>query len=282
MKKEKLEAISNLVQERLGNDYVVAPETRTKNNNVAHYGVSIREKDDNIGTTFYVNDELQSWEVEEVADYVCRAYENIGPVDTEVRDIANVMFDKDEVLKRVKYAVINKEKNAERLLKVPHKELLDLAVVYKVYSNVEDGTATVTITNQLMQLLEIEYAELEAAAVVNSLQERVQVISLGELLMEIDDESMYVIRATESGAAVITHPVLFKQLSEKWNADFVLFPSSIHELIAYKVDCLNDEEAINSLKQMVTDINASEVSEEEVLSNNVYYYDKESGKLKIA
>lgn len=55
-------------------------------------------------------------------------------------------------------------------------------------------------------------------------------------------------------------------------------PSSIHEVILVPADTVADEK---ELREMVTDINRTQVAEDEVLADSVYYYSRASNKITM-
>ena len=61
--------------------------------------------------------------------------------------------------------------------------------------------------------------------------------------------------------------------------DYLILPSSIHECLAIKA---MEDADMEGLRAMVTDINATQVASDEVLSDNVYRYSIETGELSIA
>ena len=81
-----------------------------------------------------------------------------------------------------------------------------------------------------------------------------------------------------NGAAVMLYGSYFDELAERLDSDLYVLPSSIHEVIAVPADC--DEAEL--LKNAVVEVNATAVSAEEVLSESVYRYNRESGVLEIA
>ena len=63
-----------------------------------------------------------------------------------------------------------------------------------------------------------------------------------------------------------------KKFSDKCDCDVIILPSSIHELILLNAN-LPDVD-VSHLKDIVKEVNATQVSEEEFLSDNVYYYSR--------
>lgn len=78
------------------------------------------------------------------------------------------------------------------------------------------------------------------------------------------------------GAAVILYDGLLETSAERLGSFYAL-PSSVHEFM-FIPDTFGN---VEDIKQMVQEINAAEVPEEEVLSDNIYHYDSNAHELKI-
>jgi len=74
-----------------------------------------------------------------------------------------------------------------------------------------------------------------------------------------------------NGASCMIYPDLLKEISEQLDSDLYILPSSIHELIIIKNDYSYNKKI---LKEMVKDINFTQVPLEDVLSNNIYFYSR--------
>ena len=68
------------------------------------------------------------------------------------------------------------------------------------------------------------------------------------------------------------------QISKKLHSDLVLLPSSIHESIILPH---NNDMSFNAMTEMVNSVNETSVSDEEILSDHVYFYDSKSKRLII-
>ena len=71
---------------------------------------------------------------------------------------------------------------------------------------------------------------------------------------------------------------LLAKIAEKAESDLYILPSSVHEVLVLKAD---NEIEPKELKTMVTEINGTEVAQDEVLTDNAYRYVRESGKLEV-
>ena len=80
------------------------------------------------------------------------------------------------------------------------------------------------------------------------------------------------------GASCMLYPGLLKQLAGKEENSFYILPSSIHEVIL-----LTDRrmETPEQLKEMIAEVNRTQVAPEEVLSDSLYYYDSRKENIRL-
>ena len=81
------------------------------------------------------------------------------------------------------------------------------------------------------------------------------------------------------GAAVILYDGVLREFAGNMRRDLIILPSSIHEVLLIPYEEGSD---LSELKQMVMYVNSTEVSEEEILSDNVYYYNRKTNSISIA
>lgn len=81
-----------------------------------------------------------------------------------------------------------------------------------------------------------------------------------------------------NGASIILYNEQLAQLSEKLNDDLLIMPSSIHEVLVVPASSMN----ATDLKQMVREVNDTEVSEQEILGYSVYRYNRKTGAVEVA
>ena len=89
-------------------------------------------------------------------------------------------------------------------------------------------------------------------------------------------DRQYVVRTIYEnfGASAILQRGVQKELENIFGSKFVLLPSSIHEVIAFKYD----EELMDTYREMLESANDESVREEDFLSNNVLIY--ENGEIR--
>ncbi len=278
----------------------ISIQSCTKNNGNVLTGLQISVPGSPLSPVLYLNSAYDSYRngyssldtvMKNTSNLFIRELPRLGPMDF------SYFKDFDSVKDSIYCKLINYDSNKELLADVPHKKLEDLAVVYyykfpqtDVFGNV--GNATITIHNSHLEMWDVSVDVLHATAKENIEREPVRFKSIMEYLshlygmegMEMPDfnpEEGYIpmyIASNEDmvhGAAVVLNDKWMAELNEKMDGSFLIFPSSIHEVIILKCDNTLNKAALENYKSLVCEINSSEVSDEEVLSNNVYMYDAE-------
>ncbi|NBJ93415.1 DUF5688 family protein [Parablautia muri] len=89
---------------------------------------------------------------------------------------------------------------------------------------------------------------------------------------------MYVLTNQQKlyGAACMLYPGVLKAFGEKTGQDFYVLPSSVHEVILVPATPGTDE---RTLWAIVTEINRTQVAEDEILADSIYYYSRNMDKI---
>lgn len=186
------------------------------------------------------------------------------------------------VQKQIVFQLIGREGNENFLSEIPHREFLDLAIVYRVILGTrEEGIKSILVRNSMMEDLRLDEEDLYEYAVKNTKRIFPSTIQwTSEVLFgkKQEDDSLLVISNEERafGAAAILFQENLEEIAKRFQSDFYILPSSIHECIA--TVATGDREEPVRLLQMVRNMN-KEVSPGEVLSNSVYLFDREDGRL---
>lgn len=229
------------------------------------------------------------------------------------------MFDFEQVKDSIVFRVVGAEENQSRIQNMPHRIEHDMALIYQIMmQKTEYGMASIQITNDLMGTLGVDETTLHEVAMKNtprefpmtfqSMNEVIKEIMrkdfMGINLDELSDEDgmksflealfeegmadmeqdappMYVLtnESKLNGAAVLFYPEIQEKIAEQLGGDYFVLPSSVHEvLIVPDQGILEYQE----LKGMVNDVNNTQVPPDEVLTGEVYSYDKESRQLMFA
>lgn len=283
--------VRNEVEKRAGENYHVKLNDVVKNNGIILRGITLMQDDSNISPTIYLNPYYDAYENGEttlgtVIDEVIDTYER-----NKVNRSIDMRFflDYDSVKTRITYKLINTEKNKELLNDIPHIPFHDLSIVFQcLISGERFGNATILIHNVHLQLWKVNARELYERAMENTpILQGYDVTDMNTVLEEmrafeeIEDTEyeediqqqvpMYVLsnKSRVHGAACILYPDILKDFAAVVEKDLYVLPSSIHEVILLPAEGTEDSE---QLKAMVHEINESQVEDEEVLSDSVYFY----------
>lgn len=254
----------------------------------SYLGLSIRHDNSaiaeslNLSTLYELYQDGLPYEnvLQKITDMVVTGFSNVPEIDVDS------LKDYEKMKPHLVTQIIGADNNADMLSEIPHQRLEDLAVVYRFrVGEMPDGQASVLVTNQILESYGITQEQLQRDALeVVQKNEPVTIKNMDEMMYEITDGFMGSIENPASpiwvatneskfhGASVIAYPDFMEQAAEKLNDSFYLLPSSTHEvlLIPDSFDLKAQE-----LKEMVTVINASEVSPEDRLTDNAYHYDSE-------
>lgn len=284
---------------RLGPDYKVSTKEIVKNNGVVLQGLLIYSKKQNITPTIYLNAFLEKYEEGEswdsIIDKILMSYRDgmpNKPVDMEFYKY----FEK--VKDRIAYKLINAEKNRELLTEIPHIRFLDLAVCfYYAFTHATLGDGSILIHNVQVEAWNTDTVELLKLAQKNTRKMfDVELVDMENILAEMITREMpegniegfnlkgiipmkvLSNRRHMYGAAVMILPGVLQDIAEEMDASLYILPSSVHEVILMTD---TGQEQPQVLRDMVMEVNATQVLPEEILSDHVYYYDRDKKEICI-
>ncbi len=275
--------IKQAMTERFDSSYNISVKPIEKNNGTHLDGLIICNPDYNISPAIYLTPYyhryLNGVGMKDICDDIYRTYNKYMPsqnFDTE----SIISYEKCQ--SRIIYKLINYDKNEGMLTHIPHLKYLDFAVVFMLaLDNNFYGNATITIHEQLMKKWNVTVTDLLTAAAQNA--PRLfphQLTDLNELAASIYDLSeyddlidMYVLSNLPriNGAAVILYDGLLQEIADRLGSNLLLIPSSIHEFVILPQDSRVD---LDTLTELINSVNEISVSDEEVLSNHPYLYDR--------
>lgn len=198
-----------------------------------------------------------------------------------------------EVLKKIAkkslfVKLVNTERNESLVEQSISKEFLDLSAVVRVVLKMDkEGMASMALSKGDAEILGMTEEEIYAAALANTLRlfppklmnlGRYVEMSIGAKLPLGEDEvTTYILTNQKEvdGAIYFMSPEVVGAIAEALEDDLYILPSSVNEVLLVRASELED--GVDKLKEMVRDANETVVAEKDILSYNVYYYDKEHG-----
>lgn len=287
-KQEFYNNVANGVSEILGDEMVVEIQEVTKVN-LSLDGLTIRKQGENIAPTIYLNQYFNQFNdgraMDDIVQDIIRVYENNQP-----ENIMNVFktedfYDFDKMKEKIVLKVINTERNLDLLEQVPCLDMegLGLSVVFYVSLMTGEQSAGILIKNEHLKLWEKTVSDLLTVAEVNTNRMHAFVVkSMNEVLSGMfgfeedlipeDVPALYVLTDENKtfGASQLYLKDKIREFAKKNDCDVYILPSSVHELLLLRADFPNIEP--EHLKQMVCEVNSTEVSDEDFLCDEAFKY----------
>ena len=301
------EKIKECVSSRFEPGTNVALREVVKNNNVHLHGLTAFPPGCRFSLTIYLESFYRDYKNGETLDSIAdQIYEMF--VKEKVVNPPDLSFflQEDEVKQRLMCRLIGEKKNRRMLEKTPHRSFLDVAVIYECML-MHDGMdmASILIRDEHMENWSLTREELHEAALHNTRHVYPpEFVPMEQLVSSILSQNpdgpgqfifpkqyprrhssisseLYVLtnRIRYYGAVWMTEPDQLRQMGDVLENNYFILPSSVHECIVLPDnDCFGAE----NLQKMVQEINATQVDREEVLTDSVYYYDRDKEILSVA
>lgn len=297
----KTQVVAQL-EEQFPSGTSITIQSISRNNNQTEDALTILEPGLNISPTIYLAPYFKQLQQDiPFASIVSQIYSYYQEHRTSHSIDTSFFTDFDNVRSHIVYKLIHQEKNRELLKEVPWIPFLDLAIVfYCLLSKSSTESASVLIRNEHLSYWNVTAPDLLSLAekntpfLLNSCCNSLEELLLPALeqlpFAEQSDTQqafhssttvpMYVLTNQQrfGGACCILYDNVLKDIAERLNSDLYILPSSIHEVILMPTTVT---ESISSLSQMVTEVNESEVAAEEILSDHVYYYHRNTDSITM-
>lgn len=300
--------VKQMVRTKLGEGFDIRIYKVIKNNSLELDSLVVLKENLTIAPNIYLQPYYEVYrdgaELADITDRLC----NVCLHSTMPIMDHNFTYAYEQMKPYVFFRLVSYERNRKLLDDIPHIAYLDLAVTFHcLVRNDDEGIGTIRITNEHMKLWNITLKDLKELAVQNtetlfpasikSMEEVLSgILSEGffssaegstgsELPRTLLPESctctqpkMYILTNQKgiNGASCLIYENVIRQFAGRLNSDLYILPSSIHEIILIPWEKSIKKEA---LARMVEDVNRTQVAEEEVLSDRVYYYSREKDKI---
>lgn len=278
-KKEYFEMLRAELERRKGDDVDITYREIRKNNGVYKNACTVRFHDAQVAPTVYLDayydHYLHGEAVSESAENILSYCKKKTP---DVSFPPDFFRDYETVRGRLGIKLIGTQRNLELLREIPHIDYEDMSAVF--FYLLEDpafGNGIIMIRNTDMERWEKTTGELRSQALQNcsvllppvfrSLADVLEMFSPsasgeGDLYLLTNESALY-------GAAVLLYPGVLEQVSKQLGGSYFVLPSSVHEVILLPDHGEDPEE----LLEIVTEINHTQVAEEEILTDAVYKYE---------
>lgn len=275
-------SITGCIEEKLEGSATVELQEILKINGVVAKGISIRKQGEKIAPVIYLQDFyekfLQGATLEQLTEEILRQNREVQFVpEWNYEEI----LDFEKVKTKIIYRLINTEQNEKLLRDVPNLPVYDLSIVfYLMISESDVGRCSVLIRNSHLDYWKLPISVLYQCARQNTprLLPHVMmpmeayapkyaggVVAPSPLIVLSNSRGM-------NGAGVILYDRMPEKIYRYVGGKYYLIPSSIHEFLIVPWEPFL---SVESIKEMVREVNENHVAKDEVLSDHVYYFDGE-------
>jgi hypothetical protein len=301
--------LTGTVKKIMGEEYSAKIYKVTKNNSLELDSLVLLKKGKNFAPNLYLQPYYEAYlegtDIKELADRLCGIYQHCTvPVIEE-----EFSYSFEDMKPFIIYRLVSFEKNKKLLEQVPHIKYLDLAITfYCLVRDDDNGIGTIRITNDHMQLWNTTVQEIHALAsgntktffpsTIRSMEEVINSMLADEMLQDREklqtdlfpfpfdsdinkhQHKMYILSNFKgiNGASCLLYENVLSEFAQLIQSDFYILPSSIHEIILVPYDKTILKEA---LAEMVEEVNRTQVSGDEVLSDRVYFYSRKNNSLTM-
>ena len=267
----------------------VSPILKT---NGEQLGINVRFDDSNIAPTVYPEKAFEQYKeglsLKDIVDKMSQTVFEAHKQSPEIPD-----FTLEEAKKSITLTLVNTERNEQMLEKTPHFEVGDLSAIPRWYISEE---ASFVVHNDMAAKLMLTPDEVLQIGQSNIDSQQFEIKPMQEILKEMfvrdgmdpemvdmmmpeSDVPQMIVMSSQNhiqGSNSILSEDALKQVHDMLDGDFIVLPSSIHEVICVPV---TEDMKPDDLRAMVHEVNMTQVAPNEFLSNNIMKYDGQ--KLKM-
>ncbi|MCI8297609.1 MAG: hypothetical protein HFG22_17375 [Lachnospiraceae bacterium] len=251
-----MDELIGAVKDRMGAGYTVEAQEIEKDNGVEHPAVAITGPAGMVSSVVYIDgmeadNRAGAIDIQDAAGRIVQAHQDSGY--DEVADTIQHL-DKEYILQNVICQMVWREKYVHRLQDMPHEDVLDLSVIYRVYlGGGGDVAVSIAVTYPFCRTYGIDGGELRRCAERNTEGKGSLTRSVASILAEaigipeMEDgpiPPLWVLctQTGSYGASVLLYKEPFDRLAERYGSDLYVIPSSIHEVLAVPTRGLEPEE----------------------------------------
>ena len=302
--------ILKMIRDRISSGWIpeasAVTEMMTKNNGTEVCGLFIRKEGETMSPAIYLEEYydmfLAGLDLEWILDRICRHYEHAcSKLPWKMANPENF----EEVKPFIIYRIVNLDRNRDLLRSCPCIPLLDLAITFRwVALSDHHSVSSAMITNVQMDFWGVDVSDLLELAkantrrlfpeVIQTVEESIlqlytenedfdETVDAGFLSEECRNQSypMFVMTNKKglNGATCLIYENVLKDFAQRLEEGFYILPSSVHELILIPESWIED---LAELETMVREVNQAVVPYDEILSDSVYYFDREKNSLELA
>lgn len=269
----------------------VSPVLKT---NGEQLGINVHFNDSNIAPTVYPEKAFEQYQegfsLKEIADKMSQTVFEAHKQSPEIPE-----FTLEEAKRSITLTLVNTERNEQMLENTPHFEVGDLSAIPRWYISEEasfvvhkDMVAKLMLTPD--EVLQIGQANIDSQQFeIKPMQEILKEMfvrdgmdpNMVDLMMPKSDGLQMIVMSSQNhiqGSNSILSEDALNQVHDMLDGDFIILPSSVHEVICVPI---TEDMKPEDLKAMVREVNMTQVAPQEFLSDNIMKYDGKKLKMIV-
>ena len=298
MEQAKIEILSYLPED-VKKELTIEDARVVKMNDQVLYGLTMKRSAEESAPAIYMNDLYRRFNEGEPFSMLMSeaALEYLNAVSVAPPEITTIDLTFDKIKDDLTLKLVEIRRNHEYLSEVPYvKAGNGFAIVCDI--KIEDGDSgqyRTTVTRNLMNEMNydmqelfstaIESAQLKDPAVMNSVRSQLLYSDEPNLLRgqdpirEEEKDNMYVITNPDClyEAIALYYPGIQEKIAEKLGENYYVIPSSVNEVLAVPESKAPE---LQEIAAMVYEANENLLDPKDVLSNNIFYFDKDTKRLE--
>ena len=144
--------VVKLLEMKLGEGYQILPEDKRKNNEYILHGICIHKDGESVSPVIYLEKFIPPYVKGEMdPEEIARAFLKKYLQERFPQDIAADLKDFGMMKDKVRIKMVNHAANLRELGNSPHRKFLDLAITYYLEITIAGQSASIAITNKLME-----------------------------------------------------------------------------------------------------------------------------------
>ena len=251
--------------------------------------ISVRFPDDqgrNISPTLYIDDAFNRFKEGEPLKVIAKSMAEAS-IEAHIHNPALPDLTPEEARRHITLTLVNTERNEQLLAKTPHFEIGDLSAIPRWYIS---DNASFVVNNDVAASLMMTPDEVLSVGQQNINAQEFEIKPMQEILRDMfsaegmdpemidmmmppdmDGSQMIVMTSLShtNGANSLLSEKALEQVHDMLG-DYIVLPSSIHEVICIPAD---DRMSPDELRDMVHEVNVTQVAPQDFLSDNIMKYD---------
>lgn len=289
--REFLAKLTDELRKELADGDTVAVRTVQKNNGIQMKALSVCHAEEKVCPMIYMAPFYRMYTSGKKMDDIVREVLQMCQIGTDCAADDSLFFCFEKAKSRLTFRLIHYESNYEFLSRVVYRRVLDFAIVYCLFFEGNSGqVGTSPVYREYLNVWGVAEEELYRTAMERTpriLPLRVQ--SLDEILGEAlcvgqEDCACHVYAMTNRigfyGAAAAFYPGAARAVARSLGSDLLLLPSSVHEFLVLPSG-KRDRSEIRRLEHLVSSVNSTHLSPDEVLSGHVYRYRRNTDQISV-